>query len=518
MNQVKMQIACLCFLGYLMVYYRSIKKLKTRSSKLYEAIVWTCMFSLIFDLCSVYTVNHLEFISASLNNICTKIFILSCSLLDGLICTYIINLTGQSKKSSKLQKTFFLMPTIILMGIALFGKMHYQMGGSVKYAYGVVVDACYISIIIYIVVTLYYTCRYWKKINRNCRKVAVASILIIIVFSLIQRKFPMTLILSLGGSLCTFGIFISLENPNSFIEKQFNYFNDFALLTILKERLDENKGFSLVVVMLENMEDIREEYGQKVEAKLYEVIEHNMLQTDVSDIYLYTPNILISILDRESNGAEKVEILQREFSKCWQVAGKDLTIKAQLRLIDIAPEVADVEDVMNKIVEIQTEIKNQKVYMDNLLEIQNRNAFEREMEVINPNRYEYESLCYITIDLNGLKKTNDQFGHLAGDHLLKRCVSILVEAIGDKSTIYRLGGDEFGMILTNTKNGEIGELLRRIEEVRQEANQSQIHPVSFAIGYAFFNGSRDSSLSDMVKRADKMMYHNKFEMKKTMKG
>ena len=120
-------------------------------------------------------------------------------------------------------------------------------------------------------------------------------------------------------------------------------------------------------------------------------------------------------------------------------------------------------------------------------------------------------------DVNNLKVVNDQFGHDAGDELLQNCVNIVSKALADQGTLYRLGGDEFGILLINKRNVVISELLVKIEEVRKQDNQNKRYPVSFALGYAYFDGSRDDSLREMVKRADKMMYGNKIEMKKQMK-
>lgn len=67
---------------------------------------------------------------------------------------------------------------------------------------------------------------------------------------------------------------------------------------------------------------------------------------------------------------------------------------------------------------------------------------------------DYLPLSIIMIDVNGLKLTNDAFGHFAGDELLKRVAKTLDLNCTEKGFVSRVGGDEFVMVCFNTDKKE----------------------------------------------------------------
>ncbi|MCB8821759.1 sensor domain-containing diguanylate cyclase [Microvirga rosea] len=143
---------------------------------------------------------------------------------------------------------------------------------------------------------------------------------------------------------------------------------------------------------------------------------------------------------------------------------------------------------------------------DVLTKLYNRSFFVDEL-----NRLERKGPFPVTIivaDLNGLKATNDQLGHAAGDALLRRAGEVLNKAIQRPCSAARIGGDEFALLLPNTDEREGAVLTESIEKLVAVNNQFySSQPLSFAIGMATaIPGER---LEDVVKRADLAMYDAK---------
>ena len=140
--------------------------------------------------------------------------------------------------------------------------------------------------------------------------------------------------------------------------------------------------------------------------------------------------------------------------------------------------------------------------MDSLTGVMNRNEMNNRVdEVAVSKELKNKSIGIVFTDLNGLKKTNDIQGHLAGDILLKEAASML-KKLFPRDEIYRAGGDEF-MVLSIGTTPE--ELELKISELRNQIKQSST--VSFAIG-ACFDKTCGNILSTMTK-ADKKMYEDK---------
>ncbi len=87
---------------------------------------------------------------------------------------------------------------------------------------------------------------------------------------------------------------------------------------------------------------------------------------------------------------------------------------------------------------------------DFLLDIHNRRGFERELNrsIAYIKRY-HASGALIVLDVDRLKPINDQFGHAAGDQVLKAVVAVLLRNVRSSDEIGRLGGDEFALLLWN---------------------------------------------------------------------
>lgn len=139
--------------------------------------------------------------------------------------------------------------------------------------------------------------------------------------------------------------------------------------------------------------------------------------------------------------------------------------------------------------------------MDVLTGIMNRNEMNNRIDDLREGRAKIERLGIVFADLNGLKRVNDQYGHVEGDRMLKESAAILRQVFaGDE--IFRAGGDEFMII---TRGAEEEELRQRCEEIKRRAAGHKY--VSFAAGYCVISDSR--KIRTALKTADERMYRDK---------
>ena len=129
----------------------------------------------------------------------------------------------------------------------------------------------------------------------------------------------------------------------------------------------------------------------------------------------------------------------------------------------------------------------------------------------------------ISFDLNDLKKTNDNYGHEAGDQLLTDFSSLLAEIFSEKYLACRMGGDEFLVILPKEDEAAPKVLIDRMLKRCSQINETRKPlPLSYAYGYcrstdpavATGAGREGSDLvSEVYKCSDERMYAHKMEMK-----
>lgn len=125
-------------------------------------------------------------------------------------------------------------------------------------------------------------------------------------------------------------------------------------------------------------------------------------------------------------------------------------------------------------------------------------------------RRQKESLLLLFIDLDGMKKINDEFGHNEGDNALISTASILNRSFRTSDIIARLGGDEFTVLVTDL-NASKEEAIRRVNENLQAYNDNEKRGIklAFSIGVATLEPERMTCFEEMLVQADQAMYEQK---------
>jgi len=150
--------------------------------------------------------------------------------------------------------------------------------------------------------------------------------------------------------------------------------------------------------------------------------------------------------------------------------------------------------------------------VDGLTQIHNKRAlFEAlEKELMRARRYERD-LALLMFDIDFFKRINDQYGHLAGDHVLRELARIVQERIRREEVFARYGGEEFVILLPETPlpgAAALAESLRARVANHAFVFQGERIPVTVSIGTALL-GENDKVASDLIQRADEKLYEAK---------
>jgi diguanylate cyclase (GGDEF)-like protein len=146
---------------------------------------------------------------------------------------------------------------------------------------------------------------------------------------------------------------------------------------------------------------------------------------------------------------------------------------------------------------------------DSLSQLPNRRALHQDVKRL---ALEDSETALALLDLDGFKLVNDQYGHFAGDRLIKECAQILREVCGDDARAYRLGGDEFAIMLIDPIAGNLLEgMCRRL--LAQFAQPIPIEDraitVGASIGLCRSAARNPLDSSELLRRADAAMYASK---------
>jgi len=144
---------------------------------------------------------------------------------------------------------------------------------------------------------------------------------------------------------------------------------------------------------------------------------------------------------------------------------------------------------------------------DSLTGLYNRHFFQTEMERIEGGRLFPVSI--VMADLDNLKVINDRHGHKTGDASIIKAADLMKKSFRTEDIIARIGGDEFGVLLTETGVTEISDIISRFND---EIIKQQDSLFNLSLGWA--TAQESSSLVDLMHQADVRMYQEKAARKK----
>ena len=150
-----------------------------------------------------------------------------------------------------------------------------------------------------------------------------------------------------------------------------------------------------------------------------------------------------------------------------------------------------------------------ELYVDNLTKIGNRAAFDRGLEASWADYLlTHQNFALLYLDGNGIKQINDSFGHNVGD----RVIQMIANGIRDYEQSYRVGGDEFAVIIKGP-SGKLPSVVQQIHHhlfLAEQTLRSQLGPtahLSAAIGWAI--ATDVVSTTQLKLKADAAMYRHK---------
>lgn len=155
-------------------------------------------------------------------------------------------------------------------------------------------------------------------------------------------------------------------------------------------------------------------------------------------------------------------------------------------------------------------------FHDALTDLYNRTYFEENTRILEGTNS--APLGIIVCDVNGLKLVNDTLGHSTGDQLLKLTAALIKKCFRGEDLIFRIGGDEFAVILPKSELSIVEQACYRIRKAVENYNQEhEEFPLSLSMGFAVSSGT-SVDVGKVFKEADDGMYREKLHHSKSTRS
>lgn len=201
------------------------------------------------------------------------------------------------------------------------------------------------------------------------------------------------------------------------------------------------------------------------------------------------------------------------------VDGKKLSISGSISPVkNEANEVIGLVMVLYNVTE-QRQLEKQLHHMsmhDALTGLYNRAWFQ--YEILSKEVASYDPVALIMCDIDGLKIINDTIGHKAGDMMLISTAKILKECVSKKDMVFRIGGDEFAILMPRSDLQLVSDVCERIKHKISNYNEMNSElPLSVSLGFSI-SSKLSTDVSSFIQEADNNMYKEKLHHSRSIRS
>ena len=358
---IRAEIICLVIQVFLLVYSALYNKSKNERSFL-RICCWG-LIHVVFDIITVYTVNHLETVPQGVNWLCHVIFFMAAIMFCYEFLNYIFRVSYPEKISKKLRIISTAVPVLYLVLIP-FLEIDYLVGRGTNYSYGPCVFAGYGCTVVLFVSSVAVIIVNYTKVEKSVRRALIPMLLFMAGAVMYQIFVPEFLFTGSGVTLVTVGMYFAVENPTeryrsrAFIDldtsvKSKNCYDEDVVTLEQKYRSSVSpKEVACVVCDLNGLKNVNDTYGHLIGDELIRLAASVLKEhlKSAYDIYRVGGDEFVAIYvdERVSRAEQEVEQVQNHSGKLHTGNGCPLSMAIGLAKSSGGDSILDVVAAADK--------------------------------------------------------------------------------------------------------------------------------------------------------------------------
>jgi diguanylate cyclase (GGDEF)-like protein len=204
--------------------------------------------------------------------------------------------------------------------------------------------------------------------------------------------------------------------------------------------------------------------------------------------------------------------LHKDFHNLIEIAE---SYKKNKKFKDLYFMILNIQNIMiwigNEFLYLNTKFIKLEMSIDPLTGAFNRRSFETIIQkLLEISQITNTSITLAIADLDYFKKINDTFGHLAGDEALKHFVNIIKRNLRKSDYVFRIGGEEFLILLPNT---ELKDVVEIVERIRKDLEENPLYfdgkEIKITASFGLAEVDKEKYINEIIKKADEKLYKAK---------
>lgn len=379
----RLQFAALLLVLVLAINFFKNPRLNLLSTRCFTAIFFITIGNLVFDILTVYTVNHLETVSPVLNRILHQVFIESVILVIFFNSLYLLIVSNNQKRLKGKPLYLVLTPLTIATLFVLFGKLDYRQTPYGNYSFGPMALTVYGCGFIYMILNFIISFTRSATFNKRQRSAIRITLLLWISALSLQAIFPYLLLSGITSAILLLAIYLPFENQTEYFDYSTGCFYRSAFLRILSEELERKNSTFIINIVIENFVKMNKLFGSASEYDIIRSLQMVMASLGYSTAYHSSRNVLSFFIRDKSRNSNDIEKQIRDISYALNNSDyKNVDVSCHVDVIDLNQLKLSRETVLRIIDFISEKESNKSVrYVDEktIMEIERRNRIVKDL-------------------------------------------------------------------------------------------------------------------------------------------
>ena len=348
--------AGICVIAAVMFSFFYRQTIKTRSASFFIAFMAVALFTVLLDIASTEAIRYINQIPLWLGYVPKMVYLSALVANPAIYLLYILSVVGNKKVIKKWIYAAVLAPlalqiVFVLISPFINGAGIFWFNENREYVHGPLLNVQYAITFAYIVGSLIYVIIKRKSFTRIQEITIYLYAAICIIAIIVQMFVPQLRVQHFGMTIAVMLIYMSLQNPQDYIDKRQGAFNSIAFNDVFGSDVVRGKKFNVLGVRISGLRYIGDTLGEESESEiLREIVQFLIREAGKKRVFVISQTKYAIIINEEAEGKNLADKIYGRFSQPFQSNGANISLAVNTCLIqcpDVAAQTKDVLSIMD---------------------------------------------------------------------------------------------------------------------------------------------------------------------------